>query len=291
MDSHVEPPAPSPGDTAMNQEEYEHVIKLGLMEDAPSGDVTTTGLFDERENGAARLIAKADGVIAGLPVASRVFASLQPDFNFEAFTHDGGRVKSGDLIARLSGTKRALLTGERLALNLLQRMSGIATMAAAFVDAVAGLPVTILDTRKTVPGLRVLDKYAVRCGGATNHRLTLSDLAMIKDNHIKLAGGIGPAVAKLRAHAPKVKIEVETESLADVREALAAGADIIMLDNMKIEMMHEAVREIAGRAKTEASGNVTLKNVRAIAETGVDYISIGALTHSVRALDISLRAE
>jgi nicotinate-nucleotide pyrophosphorylase (carboxylating) len=169
-------------------------------------------------------------------------------------------------------------------------MSGIATMAATFVEAVRGLPVTILDTRKTVPGLRVLDKYAVRCGGATNHRLTLSDLAMIKDNHIKLAGGIGPAVAKLRAHAPKVKIEVETESLADVREAIAAGADIIMLDNMKLEAMREAVREIAGRAKTEASGNVTLQNVRAIAETGVDYISIGALTHSVKALDISLKA-
>lgn len=276
---------------SLNQLEYEHIIKLGLMEDAPSGDITTTGLFAADETGSARLIAKADGVIAGLPVASRVFATLQPDFSFEALTHDGARVNAGDVIARLRGTKRALLTGERLALNLFQRMSGIATMAAAYVEAVAGLPVTILDTRKTAPGLRVLDKYAVRCGGATNHRLTLSDLAMIKDNHIKLAGGIGPAVAKLRAHAPRVKIEVETESLEDVREAVAAGADIIMLDNMKIETMREAVAFIAARAKTEASGNVTLKNVRAMAETGVDFISIGALTHSVKALDISLRAE
>jgi nicotinate-nucleotide pyrophosphorylase (carboxylating) len=273
----------------LNPLEYDHIIKLGLMEDAPSGDITTTGLFGIAETGAARLIVKADGVMAGLPVASRVFATLQPDFNFNALTHDGANVKTGDVVATLSGATRALLTGERLALNLLQRMSGIATMAAAFVEAVRGLPVTILDTRKTVPGLRVLDKYAVRCGGATNHRLTLSDLAMIKDNHIKLAGGIGPAVAKLRAHAPKVKIEVETESLADVREAIAAGADIIMLDNMTVEAMREAVKEISGHAKTEASGNVTLHNVRAIAEAGVDYISIGALTHSVKALDISLK--
>ncbi len=276
---------------ALNPRDYEHIIKLGLMEDAPSGDITTTGLFDDHETGSARLMAKAEGVIAGLSVADRVFATLQPDFDFHALTHDGAKVKPGDVIATLSGRARALLTGERLALNLLQRMSGIATMAAAYVEAVRGLPVTILDTRKTVPGLRQLDKYAVRCGGAMNHRLTLSDLAMIKDNHIKLAGGISPAVAKMRAHAPNVKIEVETESLADVREAISAGADIIMLDNMKLETMREAVQEIAGRAKTEASGNVTLQNVRIIAETGVDYISTGALTHSVKALDISLRAD
>lgn len=275
----------------LNPREYEHIIKLGLREDAPGGDITTTGLFDEAEQGSARLIAKADGVIAGLAVARDVFAALQPDFRFEALARDGARVKNGDVIARLGGTKRALLTGERLALNLLQRMSGIATMAAAFVEAVAGLPVTILDTRKTAPGLRVLDKYAVRCGGATNHRLTLSDLAMIKDNHLKFAGGIAPAVARLRRHAPGVKIEVETENLEEVREALAAGADIIMLDNMTIPAMRAAVALIGGRAKTEASGNVALENVRAIAETGVDYISTGALTHSVRALDISLKAE
>lgn len=275
---------------SLNPRDYEHIIMLGLREDAPSGDVTTMGLFDESERGTARLIAKADGIIAGLAVADRVFAMLQADFHFDARTHDGACVKAGDVIALLGGTKRALLTGERLALNLLQRMSGIATMAAAYVEAVKGLPVTILDTRKTVPGLRVLDKYAVRCGGATNHRLTLSDLAMIKDNHIKLAGGIAPAIARMRQHAPDVKIEVETESLDEVREALAAGADIIMLDNMPVSLMREAVALLNGRAKTEASGNVSLANVRAIAETGVDYISVGALTHSVKALDISLKA-
>lgn len=275
----------------LKPEDYEHVIRQGLLEDAPGGDVTTTGLFSAEDTGAARLVAKASGIIAGLPVVERVFTMLQPDFTFEVLVRDGASVKPGDLIARLRGRTRALLTGERLALNLLQRMSGIATLAAAFVEAVQGLPVTILDTRKTVPGLRVLDKYAVRCGGATNHRLTLSDLAMIKDNHIRLAGGIGPAVAKLRHRAPKVRIEVETESLADVQAALDAGADIIMLDNMGVELMRAAVALIAGRAKTEASGNVTLDNVRAVAGSGVDYISIGALTHSVKALDISLKAQ
>lgn len=275
----------------LNPQQYDHIIQRGLMEDAPGGDVTTVGLFDENETGGGRFIAKAAGVMAGLDVARRVFTTLQANFEFDAKTRDGAAVKAGDVIATLHGRKRALLTGERLALNLLQRMSGIATMAAAFVAAVSGLPVTILDTRKTAPGLRVLDKYAVRCGGATNHRLTLSDLAMIKDNHIKLAGGIGPAVARVRAKVPHVKIEVETESLDDVRAAIAAGADIIMLDNMPIEMMREAVKYIAGQARIEASGNVSLANVRSIAETGVDFISIGALTHSVKALDISLKAD
>lgn len=271
--------------------DYEEIIRAALREDAPGGDVTTTSLFSETERGSAKLIAKASGVIAGLNIAADVFSILQPDFVFNAKFRDGDRVHAGDLVAELRGNTRALLTGERIALNLLQRMSGIATHAAEFVAAVKGLPVTILDTRKTAPGLRMLDKYAVRVGGASNHRMTLSDLAMVKDNHIKLAGGITQAVKKIRAKNPVLRIEVEAESLDEVREALAAGADIIMLDNMPVERMREAVSLIAHRAKAEASGNVRLDNVRAIAETGVDFISVGALTHSVRALDISLKAD
>jgi len=273
----------------LNTREIEEIIRRGLEEDAPSGDVTTNNLFDEHETGSALLIAKQTGIIAGLLIAKKVFITLDPDFQVEAHIQDGARVTPGEVMARLSGNKRALLTGERLALNLLQRISGIATAAAAFVDAVKGLPVVILDTRKTVPGLRSLDKYGVRTGGARNHRQTLSDLAMIKDNHIKLAGGITQAVKKLRVKSPGLKVEVETETLEDVKEAMAAGADIIMLDNMSIETMKEAVVMIGGTCKTEASGNVRLDNVRAIAETGVDFISIGALTHSVKALDISLK--
>lgn len=275
----------------LTPKDYDDIIARGLSEDTPAGDITTIGLFDAYETGEARIIAKARGVVAGLPVAARVFEFIQNDFVFEAHTRDGAIVQPGDVIASLRGRTRTILTGERVALNLLQRMSGIATMAAAFVAAVHGLPVTILDTRKTVPGLRVLDKYAVRCGGAKNHRMTLSDLAMIKDNHIKLAGGIGPAVKRLRERAPGLRIEVETETIDDVQAAVAAGADIIMLDNMSSALMREAIALIAGRAKTEASGNVSLENVRTIAETGVDFISVGAFTHSVKALDISLKAK
>jgi len=273
----------------LSAREIEDVIRRGLEEDAPSGDVTTNGLFDENETGTALLIAKQQGIIAGLMIAKKVFTTIDPGFQFEAHIQEGARITPGDIIARLSGKKRALLTGERLALNILQRISGIATAAAAYVEAVKGLPVVILDTRKTVPGLRSLDKYGVRAGGARNHRQTLSDLAMIKDNHIKLAGGITSAVKRLRAAVPAVRIEVETENLAEVREAIAAGADIIMLDNMPLETMRQAVALIGGTCETEASGNVRLDNVRAIAETGVDFISIGALTHSVAALDLSLK--
>ncbi|HMO51952.1 MAG TPA: carboxylating nicotinate-nucleotide diphosphorylase [Kiritimatiellia bacterium] len=274
----------------LKPEDYEPIIRAGLQEDAPGGDITTLGIFGPDDSGEAALIAKAPGVIAGLPVAARVFTTLDPDFIFSAEIADGERVTPGQRIAGLRGRVRALLTGERLALNLLQRMSGIATLAAAYVEAVKGLPVTILDTRKTAPGLRALDKYAVRVGGATNHRATLSDLAMIKDNHLKLAGGIAAAVTRIRREKPGLRVEVETENLDDVGEALAAGADIIMLDNMDLATMRSAVARINGRARTEASGNVRLDNVRAIAETGVDSISIGALTHSVTALDISLKA-
>lgn len=273
----------------LNEREIDAIIRRGLEEDAPAGDLTTNHLFSEHDTGSARLIAKQDGVIAGLPIARKVFTAIDPAFQFDIQTTEGSRVNNGQMIASLSGKTRALLTGERLALNLLQRISGIATAAAAYVDAVKGLPAVILDTRKTAPGLRALDKYGVRAGGARNHRQTLSDLAMIKDNHIQLAGGILTAVKRLQNACPGIRIEVETESLGEVEEALSAGADIIMLDNMSIETMRAAVQKIAGRCKTEASGNVRLDNVRAIAETGVDFISVGALTHSVKAMDISLK--
>jgi nicotinate-nucleotide pyrophosphorylase (carboxylating) len=271
--------------------DYADLIRTALAEDTPGGDVTTQHLFDADAQGTATLIAKAPGVIAGLPVFASVFATLDPDFRVETQASDGDRVTPGQIIARLTGRIRTLLTGERVALNILQRCSGIASAAALYVDAVRGLPVTILDTRKTAPGLRAFDKYAVRTGGARNHRMTLSDLAMVKDNHLRLAGGITTAVQRLRSRCPGLRIEVETETLAEVREALDAGADIIMLDNMPLDRMREAVALIAGRCPVEASGNVTLDTVRAIAETGVTFISVGALTHSVKALDISLKVD
>ncbi|HMP74090.1 MAG TPA: carboxylating nicotinate-nucleotide diphosphorylase [Kiritimatiellia bacterium] len=265
------------------------LIDLALREDLAGGDITTETLFAPDDLAEARILAKAPGVIAGLPVAERVFHRLDPSLTFLARVGDGDSVAPGDLIVELRGTARAILSGERLALNLLQRMSGIATAAARFAEAVQGLPVTLLDTRKTAPGLRLLDKVAVAAGGVTNHRMTLNDLAMIKDNHLARAGGITRAVSLIRNARPGLKIEVETSTLAEVDEALAAGADIIMLDNMSLDDMREAVRRIGGRAPTEASGNVTLERVRAIAETGVTSISIGSLTHSVHALDLSLK--
>lgn len=270
--------------------EIDRVIENGLREDIAGGDVTTDLLFDASQAGRGIFRAKQDGVIAGLPVAERVFAKFDPNVRFESLVADGASVTVGTIIAEAYGPVRSLLTGERLSLNLLQRMSGIATLSRRYVDAVAGLPVKILDTRKTVPGLRYLDKYAVRCGGATNHRLNLNELAMVKDNHLKAAGGIAKAVAKIRAGAT-IRIEVECTNLDQVREALAAGADIIMLDNMDVATMHEAVKLIAKRAQVEASGNISLENVRTVAATGVDFISIGKLTHSVAALDISMKLE
>lgn len=269
--------------------EIDRIIDNGLREDIAGGDVTTDLLFSPDEACRAVFRAKQAGIVAGLPVAVRVFAKLDAAARMSSLVHDGDAVQAGQPIAEVSGATRTVLTGERLALNLLQRMSGIATLARRYVDAVAGLPVKILDTRKTAPGLRYLDKYAVRCGGATNHRLNLNELAMVKDNHLKLAGGIAPAVAKLRASSAPIRIEVETATLEQVREAVAAGADIIMLDNMDLPTMRAAVQLVAGRAQVEASGNISLENVRAVAETGVDLISIGRLTHSVPALDISMK--
>jgi len=273
----------------LNWKDIDPIIDAGLREDGAEADVTTSSLFDARETGKAVIRAKEIGIVAGLPVAERVFQKLDAGIRFIAKAKDGDRVTAGQVIAEVEGPKRALLSGERLAVNLLQRMSGIATLAAEYVKEVEGLAVKILDTRKTVPGLRMLDKYAVSAGGATNHRMSLSDLIMIKDNHIKFAGGITKAVQTIRKKDKKTRMEVETTSLEEVREALAAGADIIMLDNMSIPAMSEAVRVAKGKAQIEASGNVRLDNVREIAETGVDFISVGALTHSVRALDISMK--
>lgn len=274
----------------LNWTEVERIIETALREDAPGGDVTTNNLFGVEDEAVAAIRTKAPGVVAGLPVAERVFRRLDPLARFTPAVHDGARVAAHALLAEVKCRTRALLTGERVALNLLQRMSGIATLTAQYVDAVAGLPVKILDTRKTAPGLRMLDKYAVRMGGGSNHRLTLSDMALVKDNHIRLAGGILPAVRRLRESLPPgFRIEVECATLDHVREALLAGVDIIMLDNMMPSAIRQAVMIVQGRAKIEASGNISLENVRAIAETGVDYISVGRLTHSAPALDISMK--
>jgi nicotinate-nucleotide pyrophosphorylase (carboxylating) len=228
-------------------------------------------------------------VIAGLPIAKRVFQKLDPTVVCVDNISDGEDIKPGDILSEINGGTRALLSGERLALNILQRLSGIATLTSKYVKAVEGLPVKVLDTRKTAPGLRVLDKYAVSAGGGYNHRFGLFDGVLIKDNHIRIAGGIADAVAAVRKkYRQKYKIEVETSDLEQVKEALIAGADIIMLDNMTPEQMRKAVRLIDRNALVEASGGITLRNVREVAETGVDCISVGALTHSASALDIGL---
>jgi nicotinate-nucleotide pyrophosphorylase (carboxylating) len=238
------------------------------------------------------MVAKTDGVVAGLPVAEMVFKKLDHDLIWNELTPDGSKVKKGDVLVEFEGSYRALLTGERTALNFLQRLSGIATMSAKYADAVKGFQTVILDTRKTLPGFNKLDKYAVKTGGASNHRHGLHDMAMIKDNHIEVAGGITAAVKAVRSSVDHgIKIEVETTTLAQVQEAIDAKADIIMLDNMDLETMRKGVELIAGRAKIEASGNITLERLRDVAATGVDYISIGALTHSVSAMDISQRIE
>lgn len=273
--------------------EVERILKSALAEDVGSGDVTSLSTVPPGRTISGRYIAKEDGVLCGLEVVARAFALLDASIAFTALAADGDRVRKGDVIATVSGDARAILAGERVGLNLLQHMSGVATQTARAVAAVAGTGAKIVDTRKTTPGLRVLDKYAVRMGGGGNHRFNLADGVLIKDNHIVAAGGIAAAVAAARARAPhSLKIEVEVETLEQLREALEAGADIIMLDNMPTETMREAVRLVAGRALTEASGNMgdkTDAELRAVAETGVDLISIGALTHSVRALDISLK--
>ena len=265
-------------------------LLAALREDIGTGDVTTASCVPIDAVSTGRFIAKESGVVCGIGVVSRVFALLDGNVKVTPSVSDGDFVKVGVVIAEIYGPSRSILTGERTALNLLQHMSGVATRTAEAVKAVSGTGAKIVDTRKTTPGLRVLDKYAVRCGGGSNHRLNLSDGVVIKDNHIMAAGGITNAVRLSRDNCPfTLKIEVETETIAQVEEALSAGADIIMLDNMDIETMTQAINTIGGRAKTEASGNMGERDLLKVAQTGVDYISIGALTHSVKALDISLK--
>jgi nicotinate-nucleotide pyrophosphorylase (carboxylating) len=268
------------------------LIEIALQDDVGEGDITTNNIVPAETKRKAKMIAKADGVVAGLPVAEMVFRKLDPDIVWNPIVEEGEKVKNGDVLVEFFGSYRALLTGERTALNFLQRLSGIATMSAKYADAVKDFQTVILDTRKTLPGFNKLDKYAVKTGGASNHRHGLHDMVMIKDNHIEVAGGITAAVKAVRSGIEhSIKIEVETTTLAQVQEALDVKVDIIMLDNMDLETMRKGVELIAGRAKVEASGNITLERLRDVAATGVDFISIGALTHSVTAMDISQRIE
>ncbi len=274
----------------MSELEWGDLVQRALAEDLGSGDVTSQ-LVPETAQAMGCLVVKADGVVAGLAVAHYTFTLLDPSLLFEAFVADGTAVRAGQVAAQVSGLARPILSGERVALNFMQRMSGIATLTRRFVEAAAGGGrAIILDTRKTAPGLRVLDKWAVRLGGGQNHRAGLYDMALIKDNHLAAAGGVTAAVTQLRAllAGRPLPIEVEVNTLAQLAEALTLGVDRIMLDNMSLEDMRRAVALAQGQTPLEASGNVHLDNVAAIAAVGVDYISVGALTHSVRALDISL---
>lgn len=268
----------------------DELIKRAITEDINYIDVSSAYLFDDNHRTDAYFVSKADGVLCGIDIAMRVFSLLDNTFEYTLYKHDGDELKAGDLIAEFNGKTLKLLEGERTALNLVQHTSGIATMTNSAVKAVAGTGASIADTRKTLPGLRAIQKYAVTCGGGHNHRYNLSDAAMLKDNHIDAGGGITKTVKALREKiGHTVKIEVETRSLDEVKEAVSAGADIIMLDNMSLEQMKEAVAIIDGKALTEASGNVTLDNIRTVAQSGVNIISMGAITHSVKAFDISMK--
>ena len=271
------------------QFEIERIIRTALEEDIGLGDVTTEVTVARDTVARAELVAKEDFTLAGIDVAAKVFRILDPDVSFEKIFTDGQSVRKGEVIAWLKGKASVLLQGERVALNLLQRMSGIASLTAKYVAEVEGTNAIIVDTRKTVPGLRALDKYSVRMGGGRNHRIGLFDGVLIKENHIAAAGGISAAIERAKQQLPHtLKIEIETCDLAEVEEALHAGADIIMLDNMTLDEMRQGVELIAAKALVEASGGVNLERVRDIAETGVDIISVGALTHSVTAADISM---
>ena len=274
---------------ALNRTLIKNIVSRALQEDLGTGDITTLATVPPRVTATAVILAKQPGVICGLDVAREVFAQVDSGLRFEALVSDGASVTAGQEVARVSGSAAAILTGERVALNFLQRLSGISTMTARFVAAVAGTRTRIVDTRKTTPGLRVLEKYAVRAGGGFNHRFGLYDAILIKDNHIALAGGVAAAVGAARkAAGHAMKVEVEVQDLKQLDEALSAGAEVILLDNMNPAMLREAVATVAGRATLEASGGITAENLAEVARTGVDLISVGALTHSVKALDLSL---
>lgn len=266
------------------------VVGRALAEDVGSGDVTTNATVPAGQRARGVFLIKQTCILAGEAVVSETFRQLDPSTLVTFAVHDGAECLVGDVIAHVDGTARTLLIGERTALNFLQRMSGIATRTRQFVAAAAGR-ITILDTRKTTPTLRALEKYAVRAGGGTNHRIGLYDAILIKDNHVRLAGGVGPAVAAARAHAPGLTVEVEAQQLMEVDEALHAGADIILVDNMSLDDVREAVRRARGRARIEISGGVTLDRIPELASTGADYVSAGALTHSAPAVDISFEIE
>ena len=278
---------------------YENLINklldLGIEEDINTGDVTTESIIPESMNAVATMTAKQEGVVSGLEIVKMVYDRFQDDVVFTPYFKDGDFVKKGEVILKIEATYPTLLKGERLSLNLFQRMCGIATETAKYVRELKGTGTELLDTRKTAPGMRVIDKLAVKHGGGTNHRMGLYDMAMIKDNHIKMAGGIPKAVEQVRSKIdPAIKIEVETTNLDEVKQAIEAGADIIMLDNMSNEAMKEAVDVIkaAGKGiKTEASGNMSIPRLIEVAATGVDYISVGALTHTVKAMDISMNIQ
>lgn len=274
----------------LNQFYVDNLIKEAISEDINYIDVSADYLIPEDQRNDSYFVAKADGVLCGLDIAMRVFTLLDDTFTYTVYKNDGDEVKAGDLIVEFNGKTACLLKGERTALNIIQHMSGIATATNKAVKLCEGTNASVTDTRKTLPGLRALQKYAVVCGGGKNHRYNLSDGAMLKDNHIDAGGGITNAVAILRSKlGHMVKIEVETRNFDEVKEAVDAGADIIMLDNMTNKQMKECVEYINGRAKTEASGNITLDNIAEVAKTGVDIISLGALTHSVKAFDISMK--
>jgi len=268
----------------------DQLLLMALKEDISSEDVTTNAVMRERKAGSVQLICKQDGIIAGLDVFTRVFELLDETVRVATYFKDGDKVKNGDLLADVTGDIRALLSGERTALNYLQRMSGIATYTRSVADLLKGSKTKLLDTRKTTPNMRIFEKYAVKVGGGCNHRYNLSDGILIKDNHIGAAGGVKKAIEMAKEYAPFVrKIEVEVENLTMLQEALDAGADIIMLDNMSVEDMKTAVQMTAGKAETECSGNVTKENIARLIDIGVDYISSGALTHSAPILDVSLK--
>jgi nicotinate-nucleotide pyrophosphorylase (carboxylating) len=269
---------------------YRDLVRRALAEDVGTGDVTTAGTVVPGQRAIGTLLVKSRCVLAGLDIAAETFRQLDPGVRFTTFTRDGDHCDAGTVAAQVRGLAAPMLTAERTALNFVQRLSGIATLTRRFVDATAG-GITVLDTRKTTPTLRALEKYAVRAGGGVNHRDGLADGILIKDNHIRLAGGVPQAVARMKAAGATMPVEVEAQSLADVDAAIAAGADIILLDNLPLDAVREAVRRIAGRARTEISGGVTLERIADLAGTGADSVSIGALTHSAPAADLSLEIE
>ena len=269
---------------------YREIVRRALAEDLGWGDITTEATVDSSLRARGVILAKSDCVVAGLDVAADAFRQLDPAASFTVLKADGSRCVSGDVVAEVRGSAAAMLTAERTALNFLQRLSGIATMTRRFVDAAAGR-ITVLDTRKTTPTLRALEKYAVRAGGGTNHRAGLDDAILIKDNHIRLAGGVDAAMARMKSARHDMAIEIEAQSLEQVDAAITAGANIVLLDNLPVDEMREAVRRIGGRAKVEVSGGVTLARMNEIATSGADYVSVGGLTHSAPAADLSFELE